>query len=75
MCVCSHIHVCVCAMCRREFPRIRDTGGCTSPYGHWDWDSGLQLKWQVLLIPEPSHQPLIFSVNRYFHKYKEIVRE
>lgn len=75
VCVFPHPCVFVCVMRRREFPRIRDTAGCTPPYRYWDWNSSLLLKWQVLLIHEPSHQPLLCFFNRDFLDYKEIVKE
>jgi hypothetical protein len=33
------------------------TGGCESPCGCWDLNSGLSEEQSVLLLAEPSHQP------------------
>ena len=47
------------------------TGGCESPCGCWDLNSGPSEEQSVLLLTEPSHQPPLFQFELSLNSTKQ----
>jgi hypothetical protein len=59
----TQVH-CSCLQTHQKRASDLITGGCESPYGCWDLNSGSSEEQLVLLLTEPSLQPKVFLFSR-----------